>query len=363
MRASTRPPLGAAIGAWLQSPVTQTNALQMLKAVAAAVVAWTVAAPLLGLQQAFLAPWVALLTVHATVYRTVWRGFQTVLSVGAGIVLSFVVVLTLGTTAWSLGVALLVGLMLARLKVLRDEGVTIATTALFVITSGYESSSTRTIDLLPDRLFATAIGVVVALLVNLIIVPPLADRSAREQIDDVDRDLGALLGDMAQQLRRPWESQGEDDWIERTRSIDTKLNRAWTLVRSAQESGTWNPRRRRHPDTAIQSYPQVLTRLEEGVSHLRSIARHLRESGRNAQEWDPRFRDSFIDLLAETGRRVADADSDVAELRESVLGLAVSLSGEDLPGLLWTLYGALIANLLSIIDVVDDVATSDSVRT
>ena len=353
----------AAVTESVTSPVTQTNILQMLKAVAAAVVAWTVAAPMLGLDQAFLAPWVALLTVHATVYRTVWRGTQTVLSVGVGIVLSFVVVQSLGTSPWSLALALLIGMTLARLKVLRDEGVTIATTALFVITTGYESSSMRTIDLLPDRLLATTIGVVVALLINVVVVPPLADRSAREQVDDVDRDMGALLVDIARQLRRPWESQDEDDWIERTRGIDAKVDHAWSLVRSAQESGTWNPRRHRHPGTAVQSYPQVLIRLEEGVSQLRSIARHLRESEQGAQEWDPRFRDGFTDLLERTGRRVADTDADVAELRESVRALAESLSSDDLPGLQWTLYGALIANLLSFIDVVDDVATAQPVRT
>ncbi len=349
--------------AWVCSPVNQTNLLQMLKAVLAAVVAWVLAELVLELRQAFLAPWVALLTVHATVYRTVWRGAQTVVAVTIGILLSLVVVTAFDVTPWSLGLALLIGLLLARVSVLHDEDITIATTALFVITTGYQFSDQRTIDLLPDRLLSTAIGVAVALLVNLLVLAPLNDRSARQQVDDIDRALGSLLVDMAWQLRRPDESQAEDDWIERTRSIDTDIGRAWSLVRTAQESRSWNPRRRRHPAHDLRSYPQILQRLEEGVSQIRSMARHIRESSREAQEWDVRFSRKFIPLLTEVGHRIADPDGDVADLRTDVQDLANYLSTEELSGLFWPLYGALIANLQMIIDVVDDVATAPPIRT
>ncbi|MCW4602979.1 hypothetical protein ON003_16305 [Janibacter hoylei] len=43
--------------------------------------------------------------------------------------------------------------------------------------------------------------------------------------------------------------------------------------------------------------------------------------------------------------------------------LAEDLSTDDLSGLLWPLYVALIANLQVLIDVVDDVATAEPVRT
>lgn len=348
---------------WLASPVTQTDLLQMVKAVVAAVLAWVVAEDLLALDQAFLAPWVALLTVHATVYRTVWRGVETVLSVGIGIVLALSVVQLLGVSVWSFGLALLVGLALARIRFVREEGVTIATTALFVITTGYDTSEQLVIASIPDRLLATAIGVGVALAVNLLVLPPLNDRSAQQQVDDVDRRLGELLTDMARQLRRPWESQDEDDWIERSRSIDGDLERAWSLVRNSQESRSWNPRAWRHPERSAEGYSQVLERLEEGIAQTRGIARHLRESSREVTAWDPRFRDRYIDLLDEVGGRVADPDADVADLREELQALVRDLSTEDLSGLMWPLYGALLANLRIIIDVVDDVATSRPVRT
>lgn len=353
----------ARTGRWLRSPTNQVDLLQTAKAAVAATVAWWLAEMVLGLEQAFLAPWVALLTVHATVYRTFWRGTQTVLAVGTGILVSLVVVQLFGTTVLSFGLALVVALVLARAPVYRDEGVTIATTTLFVITVGYGSSTDQTIDLLPERLLVTAVGVVVALVVNVTVWPPLNDRSAQQQIDAVDRRLGALLGDIATQLRSPSEAQEEQDWIESTRQISADVDHAWSLVRTARESGSWNPRRRRHPGDELESYPQVLVRLEEGVSSTRSIARLVRESDRDAQTWDEVFRERYTDLLAEAGRRVAQPEPELAALRDDLRALADDLSTQDLSAKLWPLYGALIANLQMIVDVVDDVATARPVRT
>lgn len=343
----------------LRSPAVLTDLLQLVKAVVAAVLAWVLAAELIGLEQAFLAPWTALLTVHATVHRTMWRGAQTVLATFLGIGVAVAVTVTLGTSAVSLGLALLLGLGLARLGVLRLEGVTVATTALFVLTSASGDQP----PMLLDRLLDTVIGVSVALVVNVLVVPPLNDRSARQQVDDVDRRLGALLADMAAQMGEPQESEDADDWIERTRAIDRDLQHAWSLVRNAQESTSWNPRTWRHPPTHVEEYPHVLERLEEGVAQTRSICRHVRESTRAAQEWDPAFRNRFVALLAEVGHRVAEPDATVGSLSHDVRQLAQDLSEQDLSGLQWPLYGALIANLQMIIHVVDDVATASPVRT
>ncbi len=362
MRTPVTLPPWSRVTAWVTSPVTQTDALQVAKSVVAAVLAWVVTRDVLGLEQAFLAPWVALLTVHATVRRSVWRGAETVLAVSVGVVLALAVVQLLGTASWALAPALLVGLLLARLPWVRDEGVTIATTALFVITTGSETSDQAALATLPDRLLATVVGVAVALLVNAVVLPPLDDRSAREQVDAVDRRLGRLLVDIADQLRRPWADQDEDDWIARTRSIDADLDHAWSLVRHSQDSRVWNLRGRRHPETAPDAYPAVLERLEDGVSQVRSIARHLRGASRDATEWDDTFRDRYVDLLARVGRGVADPDADVADARVDLRSLVADLSRSDLPALMWPLYGALIADLQAIVEVVDDVASARPIR-
>ncbi|MGH3423082.1 MAG: FUSC family protein [Nocardioidaceae bacterium] len=343
----------------LRRPATHTDLLQIVKSVLAAVAAWLLAVNVFGLAQPFLAPWAALLTVHATVYRTLSRGAQSVAATVLGIGLSFAAAQVLGLGAATLGVALLAGMLLSRAGLLREEGVTVATTALFVLTTGFEQQEA----MLLDRLLDTAIGVGVGVLVNLAVLPPLNHRSAEQQIDAIDRQMGELMTSMATEMRETWTEEHSADWIERTREMDENLSHAWRLVQHARESNRWNPRRLVSRDVGDPTaYEQVLQRIEDGIAQLRSIARTVDESTRSAQEWDPRFRGPWLDLLAEVGRRVADPDADVNSMHERIDDLTRDLSGEDLPGLLWPVYGALISNLLNVVDIVDDVATARPVR-
>src|SRR5690625_80832 len=221
-------------------PATQTELIQIVKMTAAAVGAWLLVG-LIDLGQQFLAPWTAMLTVHATVYRSFSRGAQTVAATVFGIGLSYVVVQLIGVGAAAMGIVLLVGLLIARLGFHRDEGVTVATTALFVLTTG----DTHDESALLGRFLATAIGVGVGVVVNIVAFPPLNHRSAQQQIDRINQKLGSLLSEMAGQMRSAWAAEESDSWIERTREMDDDLERAWTLVHFARESDWSNPRRRR----------------------------------------------------------------------------------------------------------------------
>src|ERR1700709_802804 len=90
----------------LRDPVLWTNALQMLQTVLAAGNAWVLAVHVFGIPQAFLAPWAALLTVHATVFRTLKRGVQQVGASVLGVLLAFAAGSLLGLNALSLGLVL-----------------------------------------------------------------------------------------------------------------------------------------------------------------------------------------------------------------------------------------------------------------
>ena len=151
-----------------QQPAVQTDLLQISKSVAAALIAWVLAVNVFELSQAFLAPWTALMAVHLTVHRSVSRGAQTVAATVLGIVLSYLAVELFGMGLLALGVTLFAGLLVARLALLREEGVTAATTALFVLTTSYTLQES----LLLDRVFDVLLGVSVGVLVNFVVVPP-----------------------------------------------------------------------------------------------------------------------------------------------------------------------------------------------
>ncbi len=343
----------------LKHPETQTDLLQVAKATLATVVAWLLATEVFGLQQPFLSAWAALLTVHATVYRTFWRGVQSVAATFVGIMLSFLAVELLGYGALTLGLAVLVGLLAARFRPVREEGVTIATTCLFLLTQGDGTQG----DLLLHRFGDTVLGVATGLLINLIVIPPLDDRSAERHLDEVNRRLGNLLGRMADELNEPDSHEHAMAWIDETREIDDLLDHAQQTLSFTRESQAWNPRKWRSAWAGDPtSGEQLLVRLEEGVAQARAIARAVNESATPPDEWDEDFRRRWTDLLGRTGRRVADPDAEVGGLRGEVDDLTRHLSHEQLPGLLWPFYGALITGLINVIDVVDDVASMRAVR-
>src|SRR5690625_1509816 len=167
----------------VRRPEFINDLLQILKGVVAATAAWWFALNILESELPFLAPWTALLTVHATVYRSLSTGIQTTAASGIGVLLSFLVGNYLGVSLWTFALALLVGMTASRLTWIRDEGVAIATTAIFVLGSGFENQE----HLLTDRVVEVLVGVGFGLAVNLMIIPPLRDRQAARHIDSINR--------------------------------------------------------------------------------------------------------------------------------------------------------------------------------
>lgn len=338
-------------------PELRTDLVQVVKTVVAAVVAWVVAVRVLHLEQPFLAPWAALLTVHATVYRTFWRGAQSVAATFLGIVLSYVAVSLLGFGALSLALALLAGLLLARTPLIRTEGVTVATTALFVLTAGQGDQEV----LLVDRFLDTLVGVGVGIVINILVVPPLDDRVAERALDRANRLLGGLLEQIAHDLRTDVSDAVSSGWIEESRRVDAVIDQAEQHLRFTSETHWANLRRHRSRHTTdVETAYVVLARLEEGVAQTRMIARVIHESVIEAHAWDEEFRERWTELLGQVGQRVADPAGEVADTRSTLDRLTRDMSGERLPDLHWPVYGSLITALLTIVAIVDDVASSST---
>lgn len=351
---STTGPPWQRFWAWARRPDGQTELMQVLKTVIATVSAWLLAVEVLGIEQGFLTAWAALLTIHATVYRTFWRGSQAIVATLLGILLSYAAVVLVGYGPWSLGLAVLVGLLVARTRLIREEGIAVATTAIFVITSGAGAQE----GMLADRFLATLLGVVVGMVVNVVLVPPLDDRIAEEALDRATTDLGRLLERMGEELRDDMGETTAPQWIDATREIDTRLDRAQEHLSFTTESQWLNIRRRRSLRTLdVDEETALLVRLEEGVAQTRTMARVVDESVISARSWEQEFRDRWTALLGTIGRRVADPDAEVEEVRSSLDQLTRDLSHDDLPGLHWPVYGALITALQNVAVIVDDVAS------
>ncbi|WP_172169372.1 aromatic acid exporter family protein [Brevibacterium sp. CT2-23B] len=355
----------------LQRPEVTTDLLQIVKSVVAATAAWWLSIAILDSAMPFLAPWTALLTVHATVYRSLSRGAQSTVASAIGVGLSFLIGNYLGVSLWTFALALFVGLLGARVTWIRDEGIAIATTAIFILGSGFDSQQ----PLLLERIIEIALGVAVGLAVNLIIIPPIRDRQASRYVDSINRRMGDVLTSMSDEFSDSWDTDRADEWFRETESMSDELNRAWQSVRFARESRRANPRgdlrKSLNPRVRNQaqsqaeetSYENILQRVDEGISHLRNLTRTLRDATYAEGEWDDSFRREWGNIVKDAGRSISDPDAEVEPVYERLDSLARALSDDQhLPTASWPLYGALITSMRHIAVVVDDVASAREAR-
>src|SRR4051812_49994057 len=119
----------------VRDPVFWNDVAQLAKTAGAAVLAWVIATQALSLSQSFLAPWAALLVVHATVYRTFSRGLQQVTASVVGVLLAWAVGSYAGLSTVAVSVLLTVGLAVGSLRWFREESTAIAATGLIVLTT------------------------------------------------------------------------------------------------------------------------------------------------------------------------------------------------------------------------------------
>ncbi len=340
----------------LGDPIWWNDVLQLTKTVLAAVAAWVIAASVLDLPQPFLAPWAALLVVHATVYRTFSKGMQQVAATVVAVLLATVVGETLGLSTGAITVLLVVALVLGAVPWLGAEATTIATTGLVVLTTGFEDDV-----LLVARLLDTAIGVAVGLLVNVLVWPPLRRHTAAKALDRVDDGIGELLADMAGGLGDGCQDEDVTEWIDRTRDLDGDLDQAWALVRQAEESARMNPRRSARVMKNPRQWHGLLRRMEQAVAETRSLARTLGGQKAHRETWGEAFAEPWISMLGDTGRATSAADPEaLLDVRRRLEVLTEDLrSTERSP--VWPIYGALIINLRNIIDAMDRVAEANPI--
>jgi uncharacterized membrane protein YgaE (UPF0421/DUF939 family) len=337
-------------------PIWWNDVLQLAKTVLAAVTAWVVASSVLDLPQPFLAPWSALLVVHATVYRTFSKGIQQVAATVVAVLLATVVGETLGLTTGAIALLLVVALLVGAVPWLGAEATTIATTGLVVLTTGFDDDV-----LLVSRLLDTAIGVVVGLLVNVVVWPPLRRRTAAEAMDRVDDRIGELLADIAAGLDEGFKDPDVTAWIDRTRDLDGDLDRAWALVRQAQESARMNPRRSAKQMKDPKQWHGLLRRMEQAIAETRSLARTLGSQQAHRETWGRGFAEPWISMLGDAGRASAAADPGaLLAVRRRLEAFSEEMRAtERSPE--WPVYGALIINLRNIIDAMDVVAEANPI--
>jgi hypothetical protein len=314
--------------AWTEPGRERDLVAQAAKAALAAWVAWAVAGWWLGAPMAFVAPWVAVVLVESTVYRSLAHGLQQLAAIAAGTVLATAVALVLDTTMVTMALVLPAVLLLGQWQRLGSQGVYAATGALFVLTGG-----PVTVAASAARVAEAVFGALVGVAVNALVRPPVYLRDTAAALRDAAREAGEILDAVADGLAAgEWNGHHAGEWHERALRLGRLVEQARSAIDWSRESMRVNPRgRRRHGVAAPgEAYADALVVLDQVAVHTAGVTRTVWETvdeGRAARLDDVLAR-PYADFLRRTahavrlyGRtRFAPGDHDgpaAAELREA----------------------------------------------
>lgn len=242
--------------------------LRTAKSTLAAVLAFVVADSLDTSGDKILAPLTALLVVQVTMYRTVTQGLERVVSVLAGVLVAVGVAAVIGLTWWSLGLVVAGSILLGKLLRLGPHLLEVPISAMLVLAVGGAETAAR------GRVIETLIGAAVAVVVNLVIIPPLYAQPAEAAVRDVTDRIARFLRDQAEALRGRWSRAAAHRCLNDARRLGEEIRRADRVLAEAEESARLNPRAG-PVKTAQPRLRTALTALEHFWVALRGLARAL----------------------------------------------------------------------------------------
>ncbi|WP_206341817.1 FUSC family protein [Streptomyces ureilyticus] len=194
--------------------------VQSLKAAAAALLAWTVADEWLGDPMALMAPWVAVVLVQATVYSSLRQAAQQFAAICVGTLLASAAQVLTGNILAALALSVPVLMLLANWRRFGDQGIYATTTALFTL-----ASETVTTSAISHRVAQAALGAVIGVAVNALVLPPVHLRDVRENLAALAQETGDVLADIAEDLRHDdWDASNAAHWSRASARLARRLD-------------------------------------------------------------------------------------------------------------------------------------------
>ncbi|MEV5388126.1 aromatic acid exporter family protein [Streptomyces sp. NPDC052721] len=295
--------VGAARRAWAGPCRERDLAVQAVKAALAAWVAWAVAGWWLRAPVAFVAPWVAVVLVESTVYRSIAHGLQQLAAIAAGTVAATAVGLLLHSTVAAMAVVLPLVMLLGQWRRLGSQGIYAATGALFVLTNGSVTVATSA-----ARLAEALFGAVVGIAVNALVRPPLYLRDTRAVLRDATEEAHDILRGVADGLAGSrWDAEEAGAWHERALRLHGLVEQARSAVEWSRESLRVNLRGRRKPAVPLpgKGYDDALVVLDYAAVHTAGVTRTVLEAAdedRSAPRPHPGLAKRYAEFLCETAR-------------------------------------------------------------
>nr|WP_234376816.1 aromatic acid exporter family protein [Streptomyces sp. TP-A0356] len=250
-------------------------AVQAVKAALAAWVTWSVAGWWFEAPAAFVAPWVAIVLVESTVYRSLAHGLQQLAAIATGTVVATSVALLLHSTMTAMVLVLPTVVLLGNWQRLGSQGIYAATGALFVLTGGTVSVATSA-----ARIAEAVFGAAVGIAVNALVRPPVYLRDTRAALQDATGEAYDILRTVADGLDKGrWDVHEAGTWHERALRLQRLVDQARSAVGWSRESLRINLRRRSSAmSTPGKDYDDAIVVLDYAAVHTAGVTRTVLEA-------------------------------------------------------------------------------------
>jgi uncharacterized membrane protein YgaE (UPF0421/DUF939 family) len=250
--------------------------------------AWWIASEL-GAKRPLFAALVPLVAMNGDPFAAVSVSIARILGVFAGVGIGLALTHVAVGSTWRVAIALIVATLVGIvLKVGDRPNLEVPIAALFLI--GFASANVSELGV--QRIWETAIGAVVAVVVSAVLWPPDPIRELERRLLRLRQQLAADLAAIADDLATGSGATAEQLDDLREHSLDA-VRDVFELA-PARRALRWNPLRRNDV--------RLVDELEERINLGARAARHVRSVGRDVADTDVRSRE-----LAAATRHLADA--------------------------------------------------------
>lgn len=241
--------------------------LQVVKSAAATIAAWLLAGWLVPGQLPVFAAIAALLVVQPSVNQSLSKALERSIGVIAGVVIAVLLSLLLGAESWIILLAIVVAMLVAWVfRATPGTGNQVAISAMLVLALGSSSPEYAI-----ARVVETLIGVVIGLIINALIVPPVTVAPARRDLGLLGRELAASLDRLAVALPATQTAAQLQGIMLEARLLRPMQAAAAASIAAGQESLTLNPRRSNRAEVAEME--GLLARLSPIVTQVIGMTR------------------------------------------------------------------------------------------
>ncbi len=293
---------------WPSHPSRMSDAMRRVRAAlveigrltVAAVIAFLLVLWFTGQQSDLTGALTALLVVQATTYSTLKMGVVRVGAVLTGVLVAVLLTNWFGLSWWSLGAAVFLALLLARMLRLGDQMLEAPISAMLILAVHGSGVAVQT------RVVSTLIGAAVGMAFGLLFAPAVPARKAAVELRRVADDVAAVLRSSGASMREQRVRRRDvEEWLDATRQVGGQIAAASTRVSEVGDSrrlnvwaiGSYSG------ETSLRASLDTLEGAQRAVVALYTVlARELPARDAEEDPFDEPIREAFsvvLDTMAE----------------------------------------------------------------